>query len=475
MTLFYSLFTFGCQMNHSDSTRVESVLRQYGLKETSDPQGADLIILNSCSVRQQAEDRVIGKIRECKKQNVKCKIGITGCLVRKSGLNPNKYNQQISADKLFKKSPEIDFVFKIQDLSNLPQYLTGIFQSTAKSKEQVAKDTAQIPSASTTSYQLQATSFPPSAFVPITTGCNNFCTYCVVPYARGSEIGRQEEEILCEIKNLVERGCKEITLLGQNVNSYMRINADQDADKRRINQIPLYPPLSRGVRGVSDFVSLLEKINRISGLERIRYTSPHPKDMGDDLIQAHVKLEKMCNHIHLPVQSGDNNVLKRMNRNYTREHYLELIEKIKKTIPRVAISTDIIVGFPGETEKEFQNTYDLFKTVEFDMAYLAQYSPRPETYAAKNFKDDVPAQVKKARWEKLNALLKKTSAQKCQEYIGRKEEVLIEKIAKNQLYGRTKSFKEVKLTTGNSQLTTGQIVKCKIVNSTTWALEGRLE
>jgi tRNA-2-methylthio-N6-dimethylallyladenosine synthase len=345
-----------------------------------------------------------------------------------------------------------------------------------------------------------------SAFVPIMTGCNNFCSYCVVPYVRGPEISRPANEILCEIKNLTEKGVKEIWLLGQNVNSYevpRETDAKQDAKQtRKIN-----------------FAKLLKMVNDIRGNFWIRFTSPHPKNFSDELIETMAKCQKVTPYLNLPVQSGDNEILKKMNRPYTIEQYKDLVKKIRDKFAsihegserEIAISTDVIVGFPGETEKQFQNTVKLFKEIKFDMAYIAKYSPRPGTAAAK-LKDNVSPKEKERRWKILTEILKKTALEKNKKYIGRTVEVLIEaeqrrtrtssvrgrrglstlKYAENQrrsafssasisfYIGKTRTYKTVKIQLDPKPYTLnpnliGQFVKVKIIDALPWGLKGILK
>jgi tRNA-2-methylthio-N6-dimethylallyladenosine synthase len=421
----YHLVTFGCQMNKSDSERIAGFLESQGFVITKKLDEANWVIINTCSVRQQAEDRVFGLIKNLKKLRNQPKIALTGCMVAKN------------AKELKRK---IDLVFEIGDLNKLTYNL----QPTTNNKKQNFY------------FQIKPHYKSPfHAYVPIAKGCNNFCTYCVVPYTRGKEKNREPFEILCEIENLLNRGYKAITLLGQNVNSY-----------------------GKDLKDEINFPGLLQKIEKIPHNFWLWFITSHPKDMSDQLINTIAKSKKICRYIHLPVQAGDNKILAAMNRGYTREKYLKLIAKIKKTIPDASFSTDIIVGFPGETKRQFQKTVDLFKKVKFDMVYIAQYSPRPGT-AAYHLKDNVPSREKKRRHQVLNKLLRKTALEKNKKLIGKTLEVFIETKKNNYYFGKTKTFKTVKITnnqqpTANNQLI-GQIIPVKIKKAKDFGLWGEIK
>ena len=408
----YHLITFGCQMNKADSGRIATVLENSGYKPASVIDEADLIVVNMCSVRQSAVDRVYGKIKyftKLKTKNPKLKTVLTGCILKK--------------DKR-KLAEKFDFILNINDLAKWPAILK-IGPSFQKDNYLKIKLKYQPPL---------------SAFVPIMRGCNNFCSYCVVPYTRGREVSRPVEEIICEVKNLVKCGVKEIWLLGQNVNSY--------------NAIP--------------FPRLLKRINDIEGNFWVRFTSSHPKDFSDSLIDIMKEGEKITEYLNLPVQSGDDEILKKMNRPYTIAQYKNLVKKIRKKIPDIALSTDIIVGFPGETKKQFENTVNLFKEIKFDMAYIAKYSSRPGTAAAK-LKDNVPQKEKNRREKVLTEILKKTALENNKKYIGRTVEVLM----MSADTGKTRTNKTVKVESKKNLL--GRFAKVKITSALPWGLKGKYE
>ncbi|MFH1598351.1 MAG: tRNA (N6-isopentenyl adenosine(37)-C2)-methylthiotransferase MiaB [Patescibacteria group bacterium] len=413
----YFLFVIGCQMNLADAERAATVLEKIGLQPASSEKEADLIMVLACSVRQSAIDRIYGKINKWQMRKNLTTV-LSGC---------------VTAQDKKKMKEKFDILLDINDLPKLPGKLKNL-------PAHKHADYLEIKPKYQSSFQ---------AFVPISNGCNNYCTYCVVPYTRGRESSRPVKEIICEIKNLIKRGYKEITLVGQNVNSY-----GQD----------LKPKVK--------FVDLLKKVNAVPGHFWIRFLTNHPKDMSDQLIKSIPQLKKVTEYIHLPLQAGDNAVLKRMNRHYTQVSYLKLVAKIKKVIPGAAISTDIIVGFPGETKKQFAETKKVMTKVPYSMAYLAQYSERPGTAAAK-LKDDVPKKEKERRQVALNEILKKSSSANNQKMAGQTEEVLVDGHRKNYYYGRTRNFKIVKFKSTKNLI--GKFVKIKIVKANIWYLEGKYE
>jgi len=435
-------------MNRSDSERIALVLEKMGYKKTSQIEGIDLLVVNMCSVRQSAVDRVYGNIRNFKKlKNKNLKTILTGCI--------------IEAD-LKKFKDHFDYILSIKALPYWPEILNPAGEQVpyGAGKEKYfyypeprnEKFNKKLDANYLKEQPKYSNNF--SAFVPIMTGCNNFCTFCVVPYVRGPEISRKAKEIVSETENLIKNNFKEIWLLGQNVNSYK---------DRNVN-----------------FPKLLKQINNIRGNFWIRFTSSHPKDLSDELINAMVECEKVTEYLNLPVQSGDNEILKKMNRPYTIEKYKEIIEKIREKIPDIALSTDVIVGFPGETKKQFENTANLFKEVKYDMAYIAKYSPRPGTAAAK-FEDNVSPQEKERRWRILSGILKQTALENNKKYIGKEVEVIVEKQKtrnKKQVYfGKTRTYKTIKSQVSSLKLQdlVGHFTKVKITDCSPWGLKGILK
>jgi len=364
----YYLFVTGCQQNIYDSNRIAHLLNKMGYVLGSE-KNADLIVVVSCSVRQKPIDRIWGKFRLWLKRKPKPIIIVTGCLLTKDKLKmETKIDAFIPTDKIEKQ---------------LPKLLNGQIACLAESKRaKLSKNN-----------NLAVKPFNNEGFVPIIYGCDNFCTYCAVPYTRGREHSRPMNKVITEIKNLVKNDITEITLLGQNVNSY------KSSKHQNI----------KSLKQKSPFVKLLEQIEKIKGLKKISFLTCHPKDVGNDLIDWMSKSPKFSHELHLPLQSGDDKVLLRMNRNYTARHYLELVESCKSKVKKLRLTTDIIVGFPGETREQFENTYNLCKKVGFAGAYVSQFSPRAGTPAAK-LRNDVTQQEKKKRWLALNSLINKKEA-----------------------------------------------------------------
>ena len=434
-------------MNYSDSERIAAVLETAGYKKTLSEDDADLIVINACSVRQSAIDRISGRFKKYKrlrKANPGLKIVLTGCVLE---------NNRKKFEKMFDLIVGIEKIERIVK-SPLPPFNKGgeIIPPLKKRVRMISSNYFQIK-------PLRQSKF--SAYVPIMTGCNNFCAYCVVPYTRGREYSRPAEEILSEIRDLVKQGYKEIILLGQNVNSYRSKipntkyqipNEYQISNFKQAHNSQLIIHNSNNI----NFPTLLKLINDIPGNFWIRFLTSHPKDMSEELIKTVAECEKVTPYIHLALQSGDDEILKKMNRKYTAEHFLELVKMIRKYIPDAAISTDIIVGFPGETEKQFQNTATAMKEAKFDMAYINKYSSRPGTAATK-LNDNVSWQEKRRREKILTEILKKTAIENNKKYTGKIVEVLvdelrIEKLRNKEigiLFGKTKSFKNVKIDIGN--------------------------
>lgn len=416
-------------MNKSDSERIAAVLENMNYKPASDISGADLVVVNMCSVRQSAVDRVYGlyrKFRKLREKNKGLKTILTGCVLKK--------------DKTIFKE-RFDLILDIKNLATLPRLLTNKKNYVAGFR---SKNYLKIKPRYETSFR---------AYIPIIVGCSNFCSYCVVPHARGPEVSRPAEEIICEIKQLVKRGYKDIWLLGENVNSY---RGGLTRIKTRTNA------------GVN-FPKLLRLINNIPGEFWVSFTSSHPKDFSDELIGTVAKCGKVNKYISLPIQSGDDAILKKMNRPYAAKEYKNLVRKICKKIPGVAISTDVIVGFPGETKKQFENTVKLFKEMKFDMAYIAQYSERAGT-AADKMEDNVSHQEKERREKVLTEVLKQTAAENNRKYIGKIVEVIVEERKNQFLIGKTRTYKTVKFESDKDL--TGKIVKVKIIDAMPWGLKG---
>lgn len=442
-------------MNYSDSERVAAILEKIGYKKTRTLEETDLCIFNTCSIRQKGEDRVYGQLHNMhglKKRNPRLMIGITGCMVRNSSSRNSKKEDK---DQLLKRLGELDFVFRINDTHKLGEILeeAGLQLDLPQLAEADMNDYLRIRPEYTSKFQ---------AFVPIQTGCDKYCTYCIVPYSRGREKSRPMEDIISECRNLAEQGCKEITLVGQTVNSY---------------GLSIWDQKNGQFAGVKEpFVNLLTKLDQLKafGLSRLRFTSPHPRDFTDALIHAHTELKTLTNHIHLPVQAGDDDVLKKMNRQYTVDHYCQLIQKIRKKIPDCALSTDIIVGFCGETAEQFERTYQLFQKIRWDMAYLARYSPRPGTTSFKAFQDNISRVEKAQRWHRLNDLLEECSIEKNKACEGKILEVLVEKWNETtgECEGKSRENKVVQFSASAGHI--GNIVHIKIIQGMQWLLKGEM-
>jgi tRNA-2-methylthio-N6-dimethylallyladenosine synthase len=422
-------------MNISDAERIASVLESLKYQKTADMADADLVAVTMCSIRQSAVDRVHGlvqKFNEIKKKNPKLKTILTGCVLKKD-------------KKIFIEG--FDHVIDIRDIKKIPELL-GAKQIIFRSFQSEAMSAKKNNLLSAPDSYLDITpkySSDFSANVPIMTGCNNFCSYCVVPYTREREISRTAKEIVSEIKNLVKKGYKEVWLLGQNVNSY------KDAG--------------------TNFPKLLGLINDIQGEFWIRFTSSHPKDFSDELIYAMANNKKVTPYLNLPVQSGDNKVLKSMNRHYTVAEYKNKLKKLRKKIPNIAISTDIIVGFAGETKKEFMNTAKLFRDVKYDMAYINKYSPRAGTMAAK-LKDNVSKEEKKNREKILTDILKQTALAHNKKLVGKETLVLFNENRGNNYFGKDQYYKTVKVASDKNLL--GRLIKVRITETQPFILKGEI-
>lgn len=429
----YHIITIGCQMNQADSERITHFIETHNYKPSSSWQGVDLVILTTCGIRQSAEDRAYGLVHQIRKQNSKAQIVITGCLAKRKDVQ-RSLNSRVN---LFMPISELPNIFKLLK-KNVTSNLLSVDELRELSGE---KYLTIIPK-----YQ---SSF--SAYLPIGNGCNNFCSYCVVPYARGREVYRPAGDIVKEAKDLLKKGYKEIILIAQNVNSY----------KSR----------------TTDFPKLLKKIANLKGDFWLRFSSSHPKDLSDDLIKVIASSDKICHHLHIAVQSGDDEILKAMNRKYTARHFSNLIKKIRKAKPGIAISTDVIVGFPGETRAQFKNTLKLFKDLQFEMAYISRYSPRPGT-ASWRMKDNVSWEEKKRRELELDVILKKGSLSANKKYLGKTVKVLVEgKNRQGKYYGNTSSFKNVQFEPApglKEKEVIGSFREVKITAARNFSLEGEL-
>ena len=433
----YVITTHGCQMNEHDSEKIKTLLNTMGFKEIDREEDADLAIINTCSVRHSAEDKVIGhigRLKHIKKKNKDLKVAVCGCMMQRKE----------SRDDLLNTFNHVDIVFGTNNIYRLPQL---ILESDDKKNAVVDIDESYT----NFDNQIYSRTTGNSAYVNIVYGCNNFCTYCIVPYTRGREVSRSPEDILDEIKNLVADGVNEVTLLGQNVNSY-----------------------GKNLEEKITFADLLRMVHEVEGIERIHFTTSHPKDMSDDLIACFRDLPKLANYLHLPVQSGSNRVLKLMNRHYTREDYFTLIDKVRAVRPDISLSTDIMVGFPGETEKDFEDTLDLVKRVKYDNAFTFIYSRREGTRADK-MEDQVPKDVKDARFQRLLDAVYAIQREKYEALHGTVQEVLFESVSKNdpsKMSGRTAGFKLVHAPYDADSI--GKMVPVKITGGNTFSLEGEI-
>jgi tRNA-2-methylthio-N6-dimethylallyladenosine synthase len=411
----YYIWTIGCQMNKAESERLGSYFEHLGYKPIANAEEADLIVLNSCVIRQSAESRVVNKLdtlKLLKKSRPSLTLAVTGCLVNADSAH------------LKERFPHVDYFFK-------PGECPPWWEKPEWNQILTARPA-------------------PAAYVSIIQGCDNFCSYCIVPYRRGRNRSRPANEIICEVRELVNRGAKEVTLLGQNVDSYG-------------HDLPDRP----------DLADLLHELNAIEELLRIRFLTSYPRDMNQKLIAAVAGLDKVCQHISLPVQSGSDEVLTAMRRGYTAAEYRQLITDIRAQIPGVALSTDVIVGFPSEAERQFQQTLDLLSELRFDTVHVAAYSPRPATLSARELEDNVPPKEKKRRLDEVERLQEGIAAEINSPLLGKTVEVLVEGRKKGKWYGRTKSDKLVFFTDSNN--CRGQLVNIRIEKTSPWSLQGQLE
>jgi len=434
----YWINTFGCQMNEHDSEVMAALIENLGYRPASGPEEADLLIINTCAVRKKPEDKVssmLGKLTVLKEGKNDLIIAVGGCMTQ----------QQDLARHIKNRFSEVDLIFGTHALPRLPELLerAHLEKETVVDIKEDYTGREGLPAARTSTFQ---------AWLPIIYGCNNFCAYCVVPFVRGRERSRRFEAIISEAAALSDQNYREITLLGQNVNSY-----------------------GHDLPGKPSFASLLDELDRIEGLSRIRFMTSHPKDLSPDLIKTVARGKKICEHFHLPAQSGSDRILKKMNRRYTREQYLALVREIKAAIPGVSITSDIIVGFPGETEEDFSATLDLLKQVRFDSAFAFIYSPRQGTKAEK-LTDNTTYREKEQRLQALNKIQQRISLEENERLVGNLLEVMVEGPSKNNpelQTGRTRTNKLVHFT-GPASLT-GTIIPICITEARTWNLFGEME
>ena len=431
----FAILTMGCQLNENDSEKIAGMLTQMGYSEIDDYKQADIIVFNTCCVRENAEDRLFGKVGEIKKlkETKDVILAIGGCMMQ----------EKTMVEKIKNSYPYVDIIFGTHTMQNLPEDIYKVLTNNKKVRDILDIDGEiyeGLPIKRTSKYK---------ALVTIMYGCNNFCTYCIVPYVRGRERSRDPERIIEEVTLLAKEGYKEITLLGQNVNSY------------------------KGNDKIKNFADLLNEVCKIQGIARINFVSPHPKDFTDDVIDAIANNFKISRIVHLPLQSGNTKVLKEMNRRYSKEQYLELVKKMKNRIPDVVFSTDIIVGFPGETDEEFEDTLDVVRKVNFEQIFMFIYSPREGTIAAKR-EDQVPEGIKHIRFDKLKELYDSRVSKNNEKYIGTIQRVLVEGKSKNnsdKMTGRTDTNKIVVFEDSEDEI--GKIICVEIIEDHMWYLEGR--
>lgn len=480
----YYLQTFWCQMNIADSEKINMLLAQAWITRCSDPLSADLIIINTCSVRKKWEDKVYSLMHDILKTNKKnwkkCIIWLTWCMVRKTWIKQWLYETQWkriaarkietlsdadwifnSDDKIFWRTDKVDFVFRIEDLSFLTKILSLLF------KKEIWNDSKYYDYLKLK--QLQEN--PWSANIVIQTWCDNFCSYCIVPHTRWREISRWVQDILNDINDAVSKWTKEVVLIWQNVNSYWK---ESKARLWNLKDLKWKTEWTLTQDFKTPFRELLDKIDLIEWLDRIRFTSSNPHDMTKDILDAHFELKHTCNYLHFALQSWDNEILKKMNRRHTYEDFKAQVEYLRSKDPLFSISTDIIVWFPGETEAQFGNTIRAFEELEFDFAYIARYSPRPWTISADILKDDIWYKEKARRWHILNDLLEKNLKKRSKLMIWQIEDVLIYWITKdNKAFWRTRNYKEITFPITES-FKIWDIVKIKIEKMNGWVLDWKI-
>lgn len=483
----YYIQTFWCAMNSADSEKINMILLQSGFVKVTEHTEADLVILNTCSVRKKWEDRVFSLVKDIikdrqrliKEKRIKKEsfpiFWITWCMVRKTGINSKyitlkkererakkiellKDEKDIfnNDDKLFPRLEDLDFTLRIEEIKFLTFILSHIFD------EQIWQDDKFDDYLKMKQFR----DIPALASIVVQTGCDNFCSYCIVPYTRWKEFSRNSEHIISDCKESIKQWAKEITLLWQNVNSYWKQFIDSklwNTEKSKWNDSIWKSP----------FRKLIDAIDKLDWIDRIRFTSSNPHDMTQDILDAHFELKHICNYLHFALQSGSDTILKKMNRKHTFLDFKNQVEYLRNKDPFFAISTDIIVGFSWETEEMFQDTINAFETLEFDFAYIARYSVRPWTIAAKMYPDDIPDNIKAERWHKLNNVLMKTLTKRNLLMIWKEEEVLIYGEKENQFFGRTRNYKEV-FFQKNQKYKVWDLVKVKIDEIDKWVLRGKI-
>ncbi|HIT93314.1 MAG TPA: tRNA (N6-isopentenyl adenosine(37)-C2)-methylthiotransferase MiaB [Candidatus Stercorousia faecigallinarum] len=432
--------TMGCQMNKSDTERMLGMLSHFDYEETKEPEKADLLMVNTCSIRQLSEDKAFSQLGvwgKWKQEGKNIKIGICGCVA------------QQKANKVFSRAPYVDFVLGTHKIYSLPEVVKKI-----NNGERVCEcEETNQPTKNEEGYPINRVKST-NAWINITEGCNNFCTYCIVPYTRGRERSRLPETIIKEAQDALNAGFKEITLLGQNVDSYGKDFKDKNYR----------------------LANLLKDLNKLEGKFRIRFVTSYPTDITDELIETAVKLDKVCEYFHIPMQSGSSTVLKAMNRRYTRETYAKIVEKVRKMVPDVTITSDFIAGFPGETEEQFEETLTAIDEFELDYCNVASYSPREKTVAAKWVDKFIPEDVKDERFQRLNKKIQENCLKSNLKYAGREMEVLVESFyehkGKKINTGKTRNFKTVHIACDKDL--TGKFVNVKITGAKTWYLQGEI-
>jgi tRNA-2-methylthio-N6-dimethylallyladenosine synthase len=426
----YHLWTIGCQMNQAESRHIAGILTASGLEPVSRLDGADIVILNTCVVRQSAEDRIVGTLgllAGMKRDNPNMRIAVTGCFTARD------------RTELHRRFPHVDLFFGSGEYDALAQWLSSVYPC-------LTKHAGETPIACTLHDDALSEI---SAYVPIIQGCNNFCTYCIVPYTRGREVSRPPEGIAQEVVSLVAAGVQEIVLLGQNVDSYG-------------HDLPDSPSLA----------NLLHRLHPIAGLQRLRFLTNHPKDMSRELIRAMASLDKVCEHLDLALQSGDDDILMAMGRGYTVADFASLVRDIRDAIPHISIATDIIVGFPGETDSQFEHTVALLEELRFDVVHVAAYSSRPGTVAARRYADSVPESVKHERLHRIEQLQETIATEINAAYLGRQVEVLAQGTRRGKWFGRTRTHKLVFFE--GVPGCAGSMVRVNITRTSPWALQGNL-